>query len=328
MNGPLPDVRATARPNGLIDTIWAGFSAVNRNVWLLVIPILIDVGLLLGPQVTGGPLLETVLRQAAPPPNASSELVRAMEDGRRSSLEVLDKQPAIKNFNLVSLLTVVSLMSVPIIGVPSFQAGTPGQGPLMPLESAVGVAATVFLCTTIGICLAAVFYGMLGQAVREGRAAPSRMAADLPPTLLWTAALFLLMLFLVFGGFTVAFLLTLTRGAIPALAALMGPLILGVMLWAFVYLFFTAVAVFVSQVPPLVAARQSILVVRNNFWSTLGFIGLVLIIWAGLPIIWNGIADNLHGPGIAIAILGHIYISSGLAAAMMTYYKERFERLT
>jgi hypothetical protein len=114
----------------------------------------------------------------------------------------------------------------------------------------------------------------------------------------------------------------------PAINALLGPILIGVLLWALVYLFFTTEAMFVSRVPPLVAARQSIQVVRRNFWSTIGFILLILVIYVGLLILWKELATSLRVPGAAAAMLGHIYISSGLAAACMTYYKERFEQIT
>jgi hypothetical protein len=104
-------------------------------------------------------------------------------------------------------------------------------------------------------------------------------------------------------------------------------MLVGVFLWAFVYLFFTTDALFVSMVPPLAAMQHSVLVVRHYFWSTLGFIGLVLLISAGLSVLWQELAANLRLPGIGLGILGHIYISTGLAAAGMTYYKERIERV-
>jgi hypothetical protein len=44
-------------------------------------------------------------------------------------------------------------------------------------------------------------------------------------------------------------------------------------------------------------------------------------------VLWQQIAVSLRTAGVAVSIVGHIYISAGLAAASMTYYKERFDRL-
>src|SRR2546422_9788340 len=57
MNQVRPETRA-ATPPGLIDTLQAGFDTVNRNLWLLALPIAIDVFFWLGPQLTLGSLAE------------------------------------------------------------------------------------------------------------------------------------------------------------------------------------------------------------------------------------------------------------------------------
>src|SRR5581483_3999345 len=323
MSAPAPEARATARPSGLIDTIQAGFNAVNRNAWLLLLPLLIDIALWLGPRVTVGPLAERWLQQLVPPPGANDELARAVEQGRESSLQMIQQHGGIGHYNLIALL------SVPIIGVPSYQAGSPGEGPLLPIGSVPAAIAMVIGATAAGLCVAAVFYGLLGQAVREGRAEPRRFVREFLSILMWTISLFVLVILVVISaGLPIGLVVILARTIMPPLESILWPILIGLLIWAFVYLFFTTDAVFVGRVPPIIAAQQSVRVVRHNFWPTLGFIGLILIISAGLPILWNTIAQTLHEPGTALAMVGHIYVSSGLAAASMTYYKERFERLT
>src|SRR3954447_9387142 len=152
MSSPLLDVRATAKPSGLIDTIQAGFNAVNRNVWLLLLPLIIDLGLWLGPQLTVGPLLQNWLIHLSPPPGVSSEVVRSIEQGRQSSLQIIERDPSVGQYNLVSLLG---------LGVPSFRAGSPGDGPQVPLGSFPVAGAVAALSIALGLCLSTLFYGML-----------------------------------------------------------------------------------------------------------------------------------------------------------------------
>src|SRR5438067_1309445 len=104
MSSPLPDVRATARPSGLIETIQAGFNAVNRNVWLLILPLLVDLALWLGPQPTAAPLAERWLTRVTPPPGTSSDLTRAMEDERQSLLQLLRREPDAKSNNVIAIM--------------------------------------------------------------------------------------------------------------------------------------------------------------------------------------------------------------------------------
>ncbi|HEX5417844.1 MAG TPA: hypothetical protein VFZ25_19475, partial [Chloroflexota bacterium] len=106
---------------------------------------------------------------------------------------------------------------------------------------------------------------------------------------------------------------------VTALAQIAGVLFL-------IYLFFLTDAIVVSEVGPIRAAVSSTRVVANNFWSSVGFIGLVYIITLGMQIIWSGLAQNPVGTVIAIA--GNAYIASGLAAASMLFYKNRVTRLS
>ena len=46
---------------GIIDTISAGFGMVNKRLWLIIIPILLDVVLWLGPRISIAPLVNRAL---------------------------------------------------------------------------------------------------------------------------------------------------------------------------------------------------------------------------------------------------------------------------
>jgi hypothetical protein len=322
MNRSAPDIRATDRPPGLIDTLQAGFNTLNRNVWLLAIPIALDVMFWLGPQLSIGPLVERWLVTAAAPPGIETGLAHSFEETRRSWLEFVRQDEGLSRFNVLSLL------AMPALGVPSFRAGAQPAGPMVALPSismAMGVGVASVL---VGLGLATLFYGMLGQAVREGRALPTAYAPDFGRLYLWVLGLTMLLIAMLLGaGLPFLAVLGATGGRAPAVAGVLAPILLGIALWAYFYLFFTTDALFVSRVPPRVAIEHSIAVVRYNFWSTLGFIALLMVISMGLPVLWVELARGLGTPGVAVAIVGHIYISTGLAAASMTYYKERYERL-
>jgi len=57
--------RRQAQPSGVIETLSAGYTAVNRQLWVLMLPILLDVFLWLGPHVSYSPLVGPVVTQAA-----------------------------------------------------------------------------------------------------------------------------------------------------------------------------------------------------------------------------------------------------------------------
>jgi hypothetical protein len=322
MSGSLPDIRATARPAGLIDTLQAGFNTVNRNAWLLLIPLAIDLFLWLGPQVTVGTAFDSWMRAAVVPPGSDGSLARLFEQSRRQLLELMQQSDGVSRFNLLSLI------AMPFLGIPSFRSGSPGDGLLLPVGSLMNGALAGLGAMLIGLVISAFFYGLLAQAVREASTRPRAFLNDVGKLTAAVAGLFGLMLFLVVVVALPAIgVVGLLSTVAPAATAIVGPLFVGILLWAFVYLFFTTDALFVARVSPIVAMQHSIVVVRSHFWPTLGFIGLVMVISLGMGTLWQEIARNLRVVGTIVAIVGHIYISSGLAAATMTYYRERSEQL-
>ena len=316
---PPADPRAAARPAGLTDTIWAGFDIIHRYCWVLLLPIAVDVLMWLGPQLTVSPIVDSWSATAASPVAAGNGAGPSLEEVRA---ELLRSGDALKRYNLVSLL------AVPILGVPSSRAGLSGLGPAVPLSSEATASLLVLGTLMLGLGLAGVYYGLLGHLVREGGLHTRQFTRSLPTVLSAVYTLFGLLVLVATGvGLPIAALLTVMQSASPALTGLVGPMIVGVLLWAVVYLFFTVDALFVSQVWPMNAVQNSIRVVRHNFWSTLGFIAVFLLIGAGFPLIWDRLATTQGIPGVLVGIVGHSYISSALAAASMTYYKERFERM-
>jgi hypothetical protein len=100
------------------------------------------------------------------------------------------------------------------------------------------------------------------------------------------------------------------------------------LVWVGVYLYFVPDAIFVSQVGPLRAVRNSVLVVRGSFWSAVGIIVLVTVLLLGMGRVWELLAGTLPGPlGVGVGILGNAYIASGIIAASMGFYRERIEHL-
>lgn len=310
MSHPVPDGQATAAP-GLIDTFQAGFNTINRALWLLALPIAIDLLLWLGPQA---------ILTADATPWLRSAIVQGVE--RVGPTEILGQMDQLPPHNLLWLLV------VPLFGVPSFRAGAPGVGPSIPLDTLPTATATLVGAVFVGLAAAAAFYSVLAEGVRSGRFDHPTPAAHIGRQWLRLVGLFLLAVATLGLFGTMAGLILLGASALaPAFLSLVPSLLIGLLMCSFVYLFFTADALFISLVGPLEAVKHSISVVRYNVWSSLAFISLFVLISYGMPLALGQLERRLAGAGAALAILGHVYVSSGLSAASMTYYKERFARL-
>ncbi len=92
-------------------------------------------------------------------------------------------------------------------------------------------------------------------------------------------------------------------------------------LWLMVFGFFFVDAVVVGELGPLKAFQSSVRLVSRNFWSATTFVALYLLISYGMLVVWLWL--GVEPWGTALAIVGNAYISTGLAAGSMVYYRTR-----
>jgi hypothetical protein len=319
MSQSLAEGSPNTAPNGLIDTIQSGFNITNHHLWLLLLPLVVDLFLWLGPQLTIGNALSDWPLATGP---AQGALERMADEGEPGANGLLVSMESLKRANLLWLL------AVPLLGIPSFRAGAPGAGITISLDSPTTAAVAAGAVIVMGFSLAVVFYGLLAQIVRTGRTAASALVADFGVLLVRALGMVIIAVTgMCLLALPIGFLLTGALNLAPALITLLASLILGVAVWLFVHLFFAPDALFVGLIGPIAAVKRSVSVVRHFFWESVLFVGLIVIIMSGFPIILHELARNLQAAGVALAIVGHIYISTSVTAATMTYYRERFERL-
>jgi hypothetical protein len=311
--------RPAARFTGVIDTLSAGYGVVNRHPWLLLLPILLDLFLWLGPQLSIGRLVGRTLSRTLPlGPNGAA--ARMLDEAQQRDLVELAE-----GFNLLSALAPSTL------GLPSFVATLGVRDPLNSVAvQSWGEALLILVGSTLGgMLLGALFYAVLAQEVREGRVSPARV----PLLAVRSWGRVLLYLLLVFG---VALLFGLPIGVLavgaatfsPALGSLVLSTVLLGIVWVGIYLYFVPDAIFLSQVGPLQAIKNSVAVVRTSFWAAVGIILLITLVLLGMGRVWELASSSIDGPwGLGLGILGNAYIASGLIAASMAFYKERIERV-
>src|SRR4051794_31858912 len=124
MNRTAPEARAATQPAGVIDSLQAGFNTLNRNVWLLILPIAVDLIIWLGPQVSVGLLAERLLVGAAPLPGVETSVTRSFDELRRTAQQELNQNSELTQYDLLKLLAV----PVTGVGLPSFAAVRPSEG--------------------------------------------------------------------------------------------------------------------------------------------------------------------------------------------------------
>ena len=305
------------KPLGIIDTLGEGFAAINRHLWILILPVLLDLLFAFGPGVSVAPLTQ---RATAAVEQAMTEGLPA-DDASEVQGRVADTARQYGDANLLGILAwqLPSLVNATSpVGLPKL------TGPLLAeLDSSVVTLGYGLGLGLLGLAGASFYLAGLASAVRRelGRAG---LVARSGQVWLRLATLVGLVVVLSIPATMLSVLVMVICGSLsPALVSFFGSLLLaGAMLLGF-YAYFLSDAIALVGLWPVPALLASAQVVGRHFWASLGFILLVTVINTGIPLAWRVITGN--PAGLVVAIVGHAYISSGLAAAAMFFFWQRLQ---
>ena len=298
--------REETRPPGVIETLTAGYEVVNRRLWLLLFPIALDLLFWFGPKLS-------IVRVAGYLPLSAIGL---------------EQSPAIlEALAHVNLAFVLALYVPTVLGKLPFDgpgvAGA-GQQPIFQVSPETLLVAVAVLIP-LSLLVAAAYLGYIAQIVRPsvGTGGWLRMVVRQ-----WWR-----LVVLHFAGLVAFIGLAVPAGLLIAAAgtwvsADVGSFLLLLfqvsLLWIGFYFFFALGATLLSDRSPVRAALSSVTLVRANFWSAVGLIGLMLIIDTGMPIVYHAVVEQPWGiAGLLGSIVTNAYIGTGLAAATMLYYRDR-----
>jgi hypothetical protein len=317
--------RREAAPTGVIETLSAGYAAVNRQPWVLVLPVLLNLFLWLGPHVSFSPLVGPVVTDA-------SEWTRQLAFGPRRAI----RDPQVVNGIEQSRQWLIArsddtnglqaLVWGPL-GLPSLD-GLPSTSDDVAFVNGWGDGGALLGASLgLGLLIGGWFYGGLAGASRGKDGSPLAACRGIPRAVLDVLGLVaVLIATAVLFCVPVVLLIGFTAVVSPPVAILGGMLLLAGLLFASIHLFFSVPAIFVSNAGPLLAIQRSVGLVRRHLWPSVALIVLTWLILAGMDRVWDLLANQLQSPyGAILGILGNAYIASGLIAAGMVFYIQRSE---
>ncbi|MBI4328233.1 MAG: hypothetical protein HY685_00025 [Chloroflexi bacterium] len=288
---------------GVVETLTAGFSIVNRQVALVALPVAVDLVLWLGPKVSLRPLLEKFSPGALESQQATAE--GATEMGA-----------LVETLGGTNVMALLSWLLPSAVG--TAPGGVQGGSVALAIGDVGGAALAIPLLMGTGIILAALWLAAIATALRLGRFELPAYVNSLRPGVGRYGSYLILLLGAVFGGVSVTVVATAIHPALGSIAFfLMVPLALAL----YIYLFFAISAIFIGGFSPLRAMGASIRLFQSSFWPSLGFVGLVTTVTLGMGLVWGQLAAFPWG--VAIAIAGNSYIATGLTASVMVYYLDR-----
>lgn len=319
---------------GIIETLSAGFEAVAKRFWILLIPITLDLLLWLGPKVSLYPLIHRALewmQAIAVSPPSSETLANAQQIWQQANMAQLWEQFA-QQFNLLSLLpgfNIVTLLSLGWLDLPSLAVGGALPNPLanvMPVaqfSSGLSILLLAVIILAGGLFLSVLYQGLIAQEVREEQ--PNLRYLLRRSWLYWRylarVALGYLMLLVIVGW--PVMILTFVAGALsPVLMQFLFLLVSVALFWIALYLSLTPHGILLGEEKPLVALLTSVNLIQRNFGSAMFLLLLSRLIRLGLGFVWPLLTRTV--PGTVIAIAGNAFVSAGLAAASFIFYRDRF----
>jgi len=297
---------------GVIDTIAAGFSTVTRRLWLILLPLALDLALWLGPKFSIAPLVE--------------KLIAWMETSMASVANLSEAgMPSVYDFHLMAetlrdtagRINLLGSLAVGRLGFPSIAGAQPIQEAqtVIAISNPWAAVGLQVLFLGIGLWIASLYLTLLAYPVRGANV---NLAALLRESVInW------LKLALVFVP--LSFFLTFAL----SFSLLLGPLLILVglgVLWLVFFLSLTPAAIVLAGDTPWHAIVNSFGIARLNLWPTLALLLLINLLSAGLGVIFVRWLSASALVGLA-AIVANAYVGTALTASLFIFYRDRLARL-
>jgi len=302
-------------PPGVIGSLRAGFDTVAGHVWLIVLPLGLDIFLWLGPRLSVDGLLRPFVRYMFLQARRNvdvSELDRFLE-AQTSFLDVLQK------FNLLSLIS--KFRTFPI-GISSLLAqtmpvNTPlGEQNVVQVSSIPLLVGIVLILTMLGWVVGGLYFRWVSGTTLGQEAGISLLRAILQTFILsvcWLLGLIIVLL-------PVMFILALLAFINPLLANGAIFVLLLLSFWLIVPLFFVPHGIFARRQNAFYSALTSLRMARFTFPTSGMFIISVLILSQGLNYLWSVPPNDSWMTLVGIA--GHAFITTAALAASFVYYRD------
>jgi len=319
----------------MLTCLGMGFEIVARHLELLIIPVLLDALLWLGPRLSLAPLLASADFGAS---LGTLEISTAeMQQGVVLLRQLFTELAA--RFNLA-----VMLQPFPLEWPPSLMSST-----YMSLKCSLGACADIVsypelvrsevliaspwaaagisvLLMLVGLGFNAVYMRAIGiRVIEETEAAlPGPGSVRLLWWRLFKLLALVLMLFFALGN-VVFFLAACASLLHPLLSKMMSAMFFSLAMFILLHLIFAIPGIIQRQIQPLQAIRESVMLTRGDFLNVLLLLVIVLVVWQGLNYVWSRPDPRTWQMWIGIG--GHAFVSTALTATIFVFYQDRLRFL-
>jgi hypothetical protein len=311
-----------APPVGIIASIASGFETVNARLELILLPLVLDLFLWLGPHLSVKPVLDqslaALLSLLATPAGVDQATAQSLETLREQMKAAFVAYG--ERFNFFSRLSTLPL------GLPSLIGGrgallVPGGTPVTWFVDNAPEYVLLFVSfSLLGLFLGAFYFGGIAQQVRDARLnwrlLLQQVWGDWARLTALTTVAFIVLALLSLPVLLVAVLLALIHPLLASFA------ISTVALWLLIYLGFTLHGIILQRRGLFSAMWDSIRLAHASLPQTLALYTAVIFIYVGLDWVWSLAADDSWL--LLVGVLGHAVVATALVAATFVFYKDRY----
>jgi hypothetical protein len=331
----------TNRPTGILGCLMAGFEMLGHNWWLLTLPVLLDLFLWLGPQLSISPLIGDLAAAMRRQPMPD------VETARQVMLQAQALDQIGERFNLLSLLSTVPLLSIPSLLAQHAPGNLSpvGERAVFVVHDPLAIVGWSAVLIPASLLLGFAYLNSLANRIQalwkkrkdsDSSITPEAQAGQPAPAgcLLGNAvgklirmlsfAIGLLMIFAVFIP-----IWSVVVGVATVVNQLFGMIIqgltIGLIVFFMIHLVFVAHGILLGGRGVLRAVLESIVLTRANFISAMGLVVITTLIYLGLGFVWSMPAGDSWL--LLIGILGNSCIATALITGTFVFYQERIHML-
>lgn len=299
----------------MVQAITAGFNLVANHIYIILLPIALDLFLWFGPHLRVKSLLEPVVQ----------DMLRQLGMFYQAQLDA--NAEVIREFYMAILEQInlfTFLRSYPVGVFSLFSSTSPAEHPLgSPAFFEIPSIGLVFLYGLL-ITLAGLFLGTLFFREMARYTGENLSGHKLRPIVWHYGQTVLLTLILLLLALLIAVPLTLAFSFLTLLSPMIAQIVLFMiivfLLWLVVPMVFAPHGIYFSQQNAMSALLTSVRMVRFHLPGTSIFLLVIILISEGLKIIWRFPPPTSWMA--LIGVLGNAFVSTALLAATYIYYRD------
>jgi len=318
----------------IVDILSDAYAKINRAPWVLVIPLILNAYLWFGGGISIAPLVtetQAFLREIQPDASTPDDVAEMREQtiGLLAQLAREDIRGQVAWLNVVPY-TIYSFRaagaSAEALGLPYIMAL---HAPNVDADTWIVPDAGSFLGLIVLINLVSLVLSAIFLAGIRSTAIDAPQSNDFVHHVVRVMTMLFLYVMLVIGVVGLSLIplsifLLLLLSASPALGAFFVFVGAGAWLWASIYIGFTREIMVLEQVGPIRGIQMSVRLVRVNFWRTLSFLLVLLVVVAGSGIIFEGLIGTVAGQIASIIVSA--YLLTGLVMARMRFVQYHLQQ--